>query len=459
MRETRPDTERTLCMTTDLIRFTQWARESPQRQYTALMGMLYDPVGLNASFERQAASKAPGVDGVRKAEYADGLQERLVDLSARLRRLGYRSQPVRRAYIPKASGKGRRALGVPCFEDRIVQDRVRLILQAIWEPEFRDCSYGFRPARNAHQALKRLAEIVTVLRTQWIVEADIKGFFDHVTHSHLRRFLAHRIADPRFLRIIDRFLKAGVLEDGVFSASDLGTPQGGLVSPVLANIYLHYVLDVWFEKRFAKSCRGKACLVRYADDFVACFHREEDAKRFMMELNSRLADFNLEAEPTKTRVLRFGDQAQAQCKQEGLRRPQTFNFLGLTHFVGRSRSGRFVVGRQTQGDRARKKLKALNVRLMELRTSGGKAMLDYVRRHLQGHIQYFGVSGNSRSLEAYVRRAGRLLFNWLNRRSQRRSVTWARFNQLVVPYLPRPRIIHPLYPVPPWMTQAGSRMD
>ena len=171
----------------------------------------------------------------------------------------------------------------------------------------------------------------------------------------------------------------------------------------------------------------KACLVRYADDFVACFHREEDAKRFMMELNSRLADFNLEAEPTKTRVLRFGGQAQAQCKQEGLRRPQTFNFLGLTHFVGRSRSGRFVVGRQTQGDRARKKLKALNVRLMELRTSGGKAMRDYVRRHLQGHIQYFGVSGNSRSLEDYVRRAGRLLFKWLNRRSQRRSVTWARF--------------------------------
>jgi RNA-directed DNA polymerase len=227
-------------MTTDLIRFTQWARESPQRQYTALMGMLCDPEGLNASFERQPSNKARGVDGMRKAEYAKGLTERLVDLSARLRRLGYRPQPVRRVYIPKASGKGRRALGVPCFEDRLVQDRASAILQAIWEPEFRDCSYGFRPERNAHQALKRLAEITTVKRTQWIVEADIKGFFDHVTHYHLRRFLAHRIADPCFLRIIDRFLKAGVLEDGVFSASVEGTPQGGLVSPVLANIYLHY---------------------------------------------------------------------------------------------------------------------------------------------------------------------------------------------------------------------------
>jgi len=447
-----------MLMTTDLTRFTQWARESPQRQYTALMGMLYDPEGLNASFERLAANKAPGVDGMRKAEYADGAAERLADLSARLRRLGYRPKPVRRVYIPKASGKGRRALGVPSFEDRIVQDRTSQILQVIWEPEFRDCSYGFRPERNAHQALKRLAEIITVKHTQWIVEADIKGFFDHVTHSHLQRFLAHRIADPRFLRIIDRFLKAGVLEDGMFSASEQGTPQGGLVSPALANIYLHYVLDVWFEKRFAKSCRGKAYLVRYADDFVACFNLEEDATRFMVELNHRLAEFDLEAEPTKTRLLRFGDQARAQCKREGLRRPQTFNFLGLTHFVGRTRSGRFVVGHQTQGERIRKKLKALSVRLAAMRTHGGKAMVAYVRRHLQGHIQYFGVSGNSRSLQEYVYQAGRLLFKWLNRRSQRRSVAWARFNQVVVPHLPRPRIIHDLYPTLPWMTQAGSRM-
>jgi hypothetical protein len=226
-------------MATELIRFTQWAREKPQRQYNALMGMLMDPRGLNASFERQAGSKAPGVDGMRKADYAEGLPERLADLSARLRRLGYRPKPVRRVYIPKANA-GRRALGVPSFEDRLVQDRLSGILQAIWEPEFRECSYGFRPQRNAHQALKRLAEVITLERTQWIVEADIKGFFDHVSHYHLQRFLAHRISDPRLLRIIERFLKAGVLEDGVMSASDQGTPQGGLVSPVLANIYLHY---------------------------------------------------------------------------------------------------------------------------------------------------------------------------------------------------------------------------
>jgi RNA-directed DNA polymerase len=432
-------------MATELIRFTQWAREKPQRQYNALMGMLMDPQGLHASFERQAGSKAPGVDGMRKADYAEGLLEHLADLSARLRRLGYRPKPVRRVYIPKANG-GRRALGVPSFEDRLVQDRLSGILQAIWEPEFRECSYGFRPQRNAHQALKRLAEVITLERTQWIVEADIKGFFDHVNHEHLRRFLAYRISDPRLLRIIERFLKAGVLEDGVMSPSDQGTPQGGLVSPVLANIYLHYVLDLWFDKRYAKSCRGKAYLVRFADDFVACFQREEDAKRFLSELTDRLAAFGLEAEPTKTRTLRFGDLALARCKQEGLRRPGTFDFLGFTHFVTRGRRGRFVVGRKTQRERLRRKLKELSVRLGILRTHGGRAMLEYVQQHLRGHFQYFGVSGNSRSLRQYLHASCRLLFKRLNRRSQRRGVTWERFAGTVRPLLPRPRIVHNLYP-------------
>jgi group II intron reverse transcriptase/maturase len=229
------------------------------------MGLLFDPEGLRASFERQDGRKAPGVDGMRKEDYAEGLEERLADLSDRLRRLSYRPKPVRRVYIPKGDGRYR-PLGIPSFEDRIVQDRLSLILQAIWEPEFCECSYGFRPDRSAHDALRRIAEIITHGHTQWVAEADVKGFFDHVSHDHLMRFLEHRIADPRFLRILRRFLKAGVMEDGGVSASEEGTPQGGLVSPVLANIYLHYVLDLWFEKRFGKSCRGKAYLVRFADD-------------------------------------------------------------------------------------------------------------------------------------------------------------------------------------------------
>lgn len=238
-----------------------------------------------------------------------------------------------------------------------MQDRLSRILQAIWEPEFCDCSYGFRPGRSAHDALGRVAEILTNEGTQWVVEADIKSFFNRVSHKHLLRFLEHRIADPRFVRIVQRFLKAGVMEDGAVSASEEGTPQGGLVSPALANIYLHYVLDLWFEKRFIKSCRGRAYLVRYCDDFIACFQYEEEAKRFLSVLEDRLAAFDLEVEPSKTAALRFGSNAEKACHKEGFCRPKTFNFLGFTHYVSRSRHGRFSVGRRTEGKRFCKKLK------------------------------------------------------------------------------------------------------
>jgi len=438
-------------MTTKLERFTRWAREAPQRVYTALMGLLSDREGLKDSFEGQPGNKAAGIDGVRKVDYAQEVDEKLEALSQNLRKLSYRPQPVRRVYIPKANGKTR-PLGIPCFEDRIVQDRLAGILQAIWEPEFRDCSFGFRPGRNAHQALKRLGEIITNQRTQWIVEADIKGFFDHVDHEWMIRFLSHRIGDPVLLRVIRRFLKAGVLEDGVFQASEMGTPQGGLVSPVLSNIYLHYVLDLWFEKRFARSCLGGAYLVRYADDFVACFTHEEDARRFEKELPERLGQFALEVEPSKTALLCFGSQAQQHCDRLGLKRPATFDFLGFTHYVGRSRSKRFVVGRKTQAKRMSKKLKEVGEKLAKLRWQGGKAMMDFIKRHLQGHIAYFGVSGNSRSVRNYVFHVSRLLFKWLNRRSQRSRINWARFNRVLKSWLPPVRVLHNLYPAPLWMT-------
>ncbi len=447
-----------MIMTTKFIRFTEKARAEPQLRFNALMGLLFDPEGLHASFERQPGTKAPGVDGIRKVDYAKGLEGRLTELSRCLRQLGYRPQPVRRAYIPKGNGR-RRPLGIPCFEDRIVQDRLSLILQAIWEPEFQDCSFGFRAGLSAHEALRRVAEVITNERTQWVVEADIKGFFDHVSHSHLLCFLKHRIADPNFLRILRRFLKAGVMEDGVVSEVKAGTPQGGLVSPVLANIYLHYVLDLWFEQHFKKSCRGKAYLVRYCDDFITCFQYEDEAHRFRQELAQRLAAFDLEVEPSKTAVLRFGTQATRGCRLDGERRPRTFSFLGLTHYVSRSRRGRFVVGRKTERKRFNGKLKQLNERLRRLRRVGGKAMMDYLRRHLEGHIRYYGVSGNYRALSRYVKAASRLLFKWLNRRSQRRSIPWERFREVLRKrVLPRIRIVHNLYPVPLGMTQAGSRM-
>jgi group II intron reverse transcriptase/maturase len=420
------------------------------------MGLLYDPEGLRESFERQDGRKAPGVDGMRKEQYGQGLEERLAELSGRIRRLGYRPKPARRSYIPKGDGRYR-PLGIPSFEDRLVQDRLSGILQAIWEPEFCACSYGFRPGRGAHDALRRVAEVITNEGTQWVVEADIKGFFDHVSHTHLVRFLEQRIADPKLLRIVQRFLKAGIMEDGVFTASGEGTPQGGLVSPVLSNVYLHYVLDLWFEKRFARECAGKAYLIRYADDYLACFEQEADARRFLTEMTQRLARFDLEVEPSKTAIVRFGRGVMGR-QANAVEGARTFSFLGLTHYVGRSRRGRFVVGRKTDAKRLGKKLKLLNQRLRGLRAQGGQAMVASAIRHLRGHIQYYGVSGNSRAVAGYVYFATGLVFKWLNRRSQRRSLTWKRFGAVVRPLLPTARIVHDLYPVPWWKTQTGSRM-
>jgi group II intron reverse transcriptase/maturase len=425
-------------------RLTQMSRENPKMQFTSLMGMLSDTSGLTASFERQPIRKALGVDGITKDAYAERLPDRISDLSARLRRSGYRPKPVRRTYIPKSNG-GMRPLGIPSFEDRIVQDRMSRMLQAIYEPEFRACSYGFRPNRSAHDALRKLGDTVGV-RTQWVVEADIKGFFNHVCHHHLIRFLKHRITDPVFLRTIHRFLKGGVLEDGVFSATEEGTPQGGLVSPVLSNIYLHYVLDWWFEGTFAKRCTGKATLVRYADDYVACFESGSDARDFLSAMTERLTEFGLEVEPTKTAILRFGRFAEKDCGKDGRTRPETFTFLGLTHYVGQSRNGKYCTGRKTEAKRMRAKLKNLNQRVRQMRTLGAKEMVTYVRQHLNGHINYYGVSGNSHSVFAYVRHAGNTLFKWLNRRSQRRSITWDRWLALIKQgLLPKARIVHDFY--------------
>ena len=421
------------------------------------MGLLSQPEGLLHSFEVQPGNKASGIDQVRKADYAQGVEARIAALATQLRSLGYRPKPVRRVYIAKSNGQ-QRPLGIPCFEDRIVQHRLAGVLQAIWEPEFRHCSYGFRPQRNAHQALARVGEVITNGGTQWLVEADIKGFFDHVSHDWLMRFLGHRINDPVLLRIVRRFLKAGVLEEGGFTASETGTPQGGLVSPVLANIYLHYVLDLWFEKCYARACKGRAYLVRYADDFVACFTHEDDARRFMVELVERLARFGLEVEPSKTCLLRFGSRAQRDGLKTGTRRPLTFNFLGFTHFVSKSRNNRFVVGRKSQRERVAKKLKEVSDRLSALRVEGGRAMMEFAKRHLQGHVAYYAVSGNARHVRTYAYLIGRLLFKWLNRRSQRRGVRWERFGQVLADWMPSLRIQHNLYPKPLWMTQTGSRM-
>lgn len=428
-------------MENELQRIQQRAQEHPEEKFTSLMKQIFDVEVLKASFRGLSGKKAPGVDGVRKDDYAKGVEEKIQDLSGRIRSMAYKPKPVRRVYIPKANGKTR-PLGIPSFEDRIVQDRVAQVLSAIWEPEFRKCSHGFRPKRSAHTALRALHQVIMNEHTQYVVEADIKGFFDAVSHEHLMKFVNHRIADPKLLRLIRRFLIGGVMEDGAFKATEEGTPQGGLVSPVLSNIYLHYVLDLWFEKRFAKSCSGTARLVRYADDFVACFTEQQDAERFLVELKERLESFALQLESSKTKYLPFG------AKMLGAQHPPTFSFLGITHTVTRSRKGRFKVGRRTDRKRFARSLKAVSAKLKALRTHGTSLMVAYIRRALQGHINYYGVSENSHSVGNYHFRIQRLLCHWLNRRSQRKSCRWSTFGSWWDSLrMPKPRIVHSFYPV------------
>jgi len=431
-------------MTTDLLNFIALNQMITSLKLNSLMGLIFREGGLMDSFEGFANNKAPGVDGLRKLDYEQGLKDRIAALSKQLRQGGYKPKPVRRVYIPKANG-GQRPLGIPAFEDRIVQDRLSKILQAIWEPEFCECSYGFRPGRNAHQALKRVDEVVMKQKTNYVVEVDIKGFFQNVGHDWMMKFLKHRIVDNRFLRLLNRFLKGGVMEDGVVQYSDQGTPQGGLVSPVLSNIYLHYVLDLWFYKVFKKLCRGTAELVRYADDFVVLFQYKQEAQLFLQELPKRLAKFNLEVEPEKTKFLEFGkyQKPRKTHQQTGKHSPRTFSFLGFTHYMGKSRSHFPMLKIKTEGKRISKKLSEVKTKLKQLRSSGHKAMVTFVKQHLQGHIQYFGVYGNLPALSTYCFRVREILLKWLNRCSQRGVITWQILSQILErENFPKPRVVH-----------------
>ena len=398
---------------------------------------------LRGCFGRLRKEAAAGIDGVTKAMYAEELEDRLSQLVGRLQRMAYIPEPVRRRYIPKPGTGKKRPLGVPTLEGKLVEAGLVRILEAIYESDFIEDSYGFRPGRSCHDALRALSRTVERGRTNWIVEADIKGFFDNVDHDWLMKFLSHRMGDKRVLRMIQRFLKAGVVEEGRLEVSDQGTPQGGCASPLLANVYLHYVLDLWFERSFRRSCTGKARLIRYCDDFVVCFEEEADAKRFRAALIERLAQFSLEVEPSKTKVLAFGPRAAARAQAEGRRKPETFDFLGFTHYCSRSRNGRrFRMKRVTARKRFRAKLAALKVWLKSVR-SGMKTrdvwLMFCVK--LRGHYAYYGVTDNSPGLARFLFAARRLLKKWLNRRGGKRRLTWEKFllMERQCP-LPKPRI-------------------
>jgi len=382
-----------------------------------------------------------GIDNVTKEAYGDDLDANLEDLVKRLHQMSYKPQPVLRVYIPKPGSKKRRPLGILALEDKLVQAGLVKILQSIYEQDFIDDSYGFIRGRGCHDALRALSQTVEREPINYIVEADIRGFFDNVDWDQLMAFLAHRIADKRVLRYIKRFLKAGIQEDGQYKASEKGTPQGGVISPLLANIYLHYTLDIWFEKRVKRNCRGYARLIRYADDFVVCFEDSHDAKRFREEMEARLNQFHLEVAPEKTKSLEFGKFARSKAKARG-ERAATFDFLGFTHYCSRSRDGkRFRMKRKTMSKRFTAKLVAFKEWLRANRTMPTKQYMMRVAAKLRGHYAYYGVTDNSRSIRSFAYEVTRTLYKWLNRRGKRGCYTWEKFMKLLDLYpLPKPRI-------------------
>ena len=424
------------------------ARQEPQCQFTSLAHLLNERF-LEHCYHRLGRDRASGMDGVTWQEYGENLEENLKDLVARLKAKRYRPLPARRVYIPKDEDS-KRPLGLPALEDKIVQKGVALILESIYEADFLDCSHGFRPGRNCHQAVDAVDKTIMRNPIHHVIDADIKGFFDNVSHEWMLKFLGVRIVDPSFLLLIRRFLKAGYMDSDLLVATEKGTPQGGNLSPILSNIFLHYVLDLWFEKRLKRQVRGACFLVRYADDFVCLIQCQEDARHVAEALRERFARFDLELHPEKTRVLSFGRYERENAKRQN-RRAHTFDFLGFTHFCGTSRRGKFIVGRRTSRKKFRKKCRELNQWLKGTRNRlPVTEWWPILAAKLRGHYQYYGVSGNMPSLQRYYRLALRLTLKWLNRRSQRRSFAWEGFGAYLKHYpLPTPRIVHNLYTLSP----------
>lgn len=426
---------------TKLQRIAEKASKEPKFQFTSLYHLMNEELLLGC-FDKLRDRAASGIDNITKQEYAERLEENVRQLVDRVHKMAYRPLAVLRVYIPKAGSDKLRPLGIPALEDKLVQAALATILQAIYEQDFVEDSYGFRPKRSCHDALRALSQTVENAPINFIVEADIKGFFDNVDQDHLMAFLAHRIADKRIVQLIKRFLKAGICEEGAFRASESGVPQGGCVSPLLANITLHYVLDVWFTRRFLKSCTGTARLIRYADDFVTCFQTEADAIRFRAEMEQRLNQFGLEIAPDKTRQIEFGPHAVQRAKAKG-ERAATFDFLGFTHYCSRTRDGkRYRMKRKTIGKRFGAKLTVYKEWLKSNRTLSTPDIMRKTAAKLRGHYGYYGVTDNSKRIVAYYYEVKGILYKWLNRRGKKGCYSWEKFKRLQARFpLPYPRIM------------------
>ena len=443
-----------------LARVRQAARQRKKERFTALLHHI-NTASLREAFYALKRDAAPGVDGLTWGDYEADLERRLADLHDRVHRGAYRPQPSRRTYIPKADGR-QRPLAIAALEDKIVQGATVMVMNAIYEEDFLGFSYGFRPGRGQHDALDALSVGITSTKVNWIVDADIRSFFDMVSHDWLIRFVEHRIGDPRIIRLIQKWLRAGILEDGTVTVGDRGTGQGSVASPLLANIYLHYVLDLWAKRWRRHEATGDMIIVRYADDVVAGFEHEADARRFLDAMRARLAEFALSLHPEKTRLIEFGRHAATNREARGEAKPETFNFLGFTFICGRDRRGGFQLKRKTRRDRMQAKLQEIKEELRQRRHQAINEQGAWLRQVVRGFLNYHAVPTNSRALSVFRHYVTVLWRRALRRRSQKDRFSWDRISRLVDEWLPRPRILHPWPSVrfaarhPRWEPYAGK---
>ena len=423
-------------MSPELRKVAERARRDPNERIQALAHLI-DIAALRRAFDRQRKDAAVGVDGITKEQYGQDLENHLRNLHERMVSKRYRHQPIRRVHIPKENGKTR-PIGISTFEDKLVQDAIREVLEAIYEQDFLPCSYGFRPKRSAHDAVRALDGAVHGGRVNWILEADIVSYFDSVDRNALMEMLRSRIADESLMRLIGKCLHVGVLDGAEYSEPETGTAQGSVLSPMLGNVYLHYVLDVWFEREVRPRLRGQATLIRYADDLVIALEHKDDAERVMAVLGKRMGRYGLTLHPDKTRLLPFGRPASTEPGRKG---PATFDFLGFTFFWGKSRWGKWWVQCKTRCARLRRAIVSVAEWCRRHRHQSVKVQRAALTRRLQGHYNYFGVNGNGRALRIVAAEAKRAWFKWLSRRSQRRHLNWERFEAMYQRYpLPAPRI-------------------
>lgn len=428
-------------------RIATLAKQSPTMSFTSLAYFI-DRDWLKEAYRRTRKDGATGVDNRTADEYAVDLEANLQSLLDRAKSGLYRAPAVKRVHIPKGRGHETRPIGIPTFEDKVLQRAVTMVLEAVYEQDFLDCSYGFRPGRSPHQALEAFRDRMMSMRGGWVLELDIEKFFDHLDHRHLRDFLSRRIRDGVLKRLIGKWLNAGVLEEGCLTYPTSGSPQGGVISPMLSNVYLHYVLDAWFEQEVRPRMQGEAFLIRFADDAVMGFSSEQDARRVLEVLPKRFSRYGLKLHPTKTRLVPFERPARKDpARGPGRRqRPETFELLGFTHYWGRSRRGYRVIHRKTASPRMSRAMRAINEWCRRHRHEKVRTQHQALYRKLRGHYAYYGITGNYTSLHRFYEAAKRIWKKWLGRRSQRASFDWPQFERLLQYYpLPRPRVVHSIY--------------